>query len=253
VDLVAEAHQIAGEPHDVHHLDRLDRLELRHPEVDPALRAVDAAAHAGDEHHQQGREAADQEQAVEALHGLELGAHDPGRQPRAHGDEQHAAVEEVVRPHAQLFADRDRAGGHHHDAERGQAHRGAEHPRIEAAADGIEADGLAGAVGGPVHQRTFNVARPTRTRITEMIQKRTITRGSGQPLSSKWWWMGAIRKTRFPVSLNDATWIITDSVSITKMPPMTTSTSSWRTITAMVPSTAPSASAPMSPMNTMAG
>ena len=32
---------------------------------------------------------------------------------------------------------------------------------------------------------------------------------------------------------------------------MITSTSSWRTITAIVPSTAPSASAPMSPMNTM--
>ena len=40
--------------------------------------------------------------------------------------------------------------------------------------------------GEPVrHQRTFNVARPTSTRITEMIQKRTITRGSGQPFSSK--------------------------------------------------------------------
>ena len=64
---------------------------------------------------------------------------------------------------------------------------------------------------------------------------------------------GAIRNTRLPVSLNEATWIITDSVSITKMPPMITSTSSWRTITALVPSTAPSASAPMSPMNTIAG
>ncbi len=34
-------------------------------------------------------------------------------------------------------------------------------------------------------QRTFRVARPTSTRITEMIQKRTITFGSAQPLSSK--------------------------------------------------------------------
>ena len=34
---------------------------------------------------------------------------------------------------------------------------------------------------------SFRVARPTSTRITVMIQKRTITRGSGQPLSSKWW------------------------------------------------------------------
>ena len=34
--------------------------------------------------------------------------------------------------------------------------------------------------------RTFSVARPISTRITEMIQKRTITFGSAQPLSSKW-------------------------------------------------------------------
>ncbi|RMR08681.1 hypothetical protein ALP93_05443 [Pseudomonas syringae pv. helianthi] len=33
---------------------------------------------------------------------------------------------------------------------------------------------------------SFSVARPMSTRITVMIQKRTITRGSGQPLSSKW-------------------------------------------------------------------
>ncbi|KAG1583867.1 hypothetical protein G6F46_015051 [Rhizopus delemar] len=53
-----------------------------------------------------------------------------------------------------------------------------------------------------------------------------------------------MRNTRLPVSLNEATWIITDSVSITNTPPMITSTSSWRVITAIVPSTAPSASAP---------
>ena len=86
-----------------------------------------------------------------------------------------------------------------------------------------------------------------------MIQKRTITRGSGQPLSSKWWWIGAMRKIRRPVSLNEATCAITDSVSMTKMPPTITSTISWRTMTAMQPSVAPSASAPTSPMKTMAG
>ena len=36
-----------------------------------------------------------------------------------------------------------------------------------------------------VHQRIFKVARPARTNTKLMIQKRTITRGSGQPLSSK--------------------------------------------------------------------
>ncbi|RMM43280.1 hypothetical protein ALQ77_05336 [Pseudomonas corrugata] len=52
---------------------------------------------------------------------------------------------------------------------------------------------------------SFRVARPISTRITVMIQKRTITRGSGQPLSSKWWWIGAMRNTRRPVNLKDAT------------------------------------------------
>ena len=37
--------------------------------------------------------------------------------------------------------------------------------------------------GGRVH-RSFSVASPTSTRITVMIQKRTITLGSAQPLSS---------------------------------------------------------------------
>ncbi len=37
-----------------------------------------------------------------------------------------------------------------------------------------------------LHHLTFNVARPTSTSTTEMIQKRTITRGSGQPFNSKW-------------------------------------------------------------------
>src|SRR3546814_9290809 len=93
----------------------------------------------------------------------------------------------------------------------------AEQPAVVAAGDGVQAGRLA-AVGmhAGVHQRTFNVARPISTSTTEMIQKRTITRGSGQPLSSKWWWIGAIRNTRLPVSLNDATWIITDSVSTTR-------------------------------------
>ena len=39
------------------------------------------------------------------------------------------------------------------------------------------------------------------------ITNRAMTFGSLQPISSKWWWSGAIRKTRLPVSLNEATWI----------------------------------------------
>ncbi|MCY1382517.1 hypothetical protein D9M69_705440 [compost metagenome] len=53
--------------------------------------------------------------------------------------------------------------------------------------------------------------------------------------------------------LNQVTWIITESVSTTNTPPMMNSTTSWRTMTAMVPSAPPSASAPTSPMKTCAG
>ena len=34
-----------------------------------------------------------------------------------------------------------------------------------------------------------------------MIQKRITTWLSVQPFFSKWWWIGAIRKTRLPVIL----------------------------------------------------
>src|SRR5690606_3782085 len=36
------------------------------------------------------------------------------------------------------------------------------------------------------HHRIFRLASPIRTRITVMIQKRTMTFGSAQPFSSKW-------------------------------------------------------------------
>ncbi|MOA66011.1 hypothetical protein D3C78_1926220 [compost metagenome] len=62
-----------------------------------------------------------------------------------------------------------------------------------------------------------------------------------------------MRNTRLPVNLNEATWITTERVSMTNTPPMMNRTISWRTMTAMVPSAAPSARAPTSPMNTCAG
>jgi len=64
----------------------------------------------------------------------------------------------------------------------------------------------------------FKVERPISARTKAMIQKRTTTCGSDQPSCSKWWWIGAILKTRLPVSLNDATWTMTDRVSTTKRP-----------------------------------
>ena len=50
----------------------------------------------------------------------------------------------------------------------------------------------------------------------------------GPSSSSKWWWSGAILKTRRPVSLKLATWITTDRVIRTKSPPSTASSSSVR-------------------------
>ena len=67
-------------------------------------------------------------------------------------------------------------------------------------------------------------------RTKAMIQKRTTTCGSDQPFFSKWWWIGAIRKMRRPVSLYEPTCSITDTVSITNTPLMMKNTISWRTI-----------------------
>src|SRR5450759_130207 len=61
-----------------------------------------------------------------------------------------------------------------------------------------------------------------------MIQNRITICGSVQPNCSKWWWIGAIRKMRLPVSLNDTTCTITDTASSTNSPPITASTISCR-------------------------
>src|SRR6185312_2567627 len=124
-------------------------------------------------------------------------------------------------------------------------------PRIVTTFGAVFAHRLRGAESE--HHRTFNVARPTSTSTTEMIQNRTITRGSGQPFNSKWWWIGAIRNTRLPRNLKLPTCSITDAVSTTNKPPITSRMISWRTITATQPIAAPIASAPTSPMNTCAG
>ena len=50
-------------------------------------------------------------------------------------------------------------------------------------------------------QRTFSVASPINASTSAMIQNRITIWGSAQPRFSKWWWIGAIRKTRLPVRL----------------------------------------------------
>jgi hypothetical protein len=115
---------------------------------------------------------------------LEFDARQRERQHDAAGKKHDVAREEVERSDVEPFADRDRTRRHHHQPERRQGGRGSEQDAVVATLDLFEAEGLAQARGD--HQRTFNVARPISTSTTEMIQKRTITRGSGQPLSSKW-------------------------------------------------------------------
>ena len=86
-----------------------------------------------------------------------------------------------------------------------------------------------------------------------MIQKRMTMVISAHPSISKWWWIGAIRKTRLPVSLKLATWITTDIVIITKRPPRTTRSSSVRVRIARPARAAPRDSDPVSPMMMLAG
>ena len=70
---------------------------------------------------------------------------------------------------------------------------------------------------------------------------------------SKWWWIGAIRKTRRPQYLKQTTWMITESASTTKMPPISSSRSSVLVMIAKPASAPPNAIEPVSPMNTSAG
>ena len=107
---------------------------------------------------------------------------------------------------------------------------------------------------GHSHQRSFRVERLMRAKRMATIQNRTMTFGSGQPESSKWWWSGAIlRIRRPPVALKNATCKITDSTSMTKSPPTRTRTTSCFERMATMPMAPPMASEPTSPMNISAG
>jgi hypothetical protein len=62
-----------------------------------------------------------------------------------------------------------------------------------------------------------------------------------------------MRKMRRRVVLNDVTWRITESVSATKTPPISSSSNCAPVRIAAPASAAPSASEPVSPMKTFAG
>src|SRR5262249_23120196 len=116
-----------------------------------------------------------------------------------------------------------------------------------------DGDLLSGKDGDGDHHRSLSVESPTSASTTATIQKRITICGSVQPSCSKWWWIGAMRNTRLPVSLNDTTCTITDTASSTNSPPTMPRTISCLVATAIAPSMPPSASEPVSPMKTEAG
>ena len=76
---------------------------------------------------------------------------------------------------------------------------------------------------------------------------------SGQPSSSKWWWNGAIRKTRRPNTRKLTTWTMTETVSRTKRPPRIGSSRSRLSSRQSAASPDPMASEPVSPIMILAG
>lgn len=108
---------------------------------------------------------------------------------------------------------RGRAAHRRHPFRRQRQHRGDRGQHAGASLPGADPGSPLGADGGMRRsdrhrsprprraQRTLSVASPTSARISAMIQKRTTIWLSAQPFFSKWWWMGAIRKTRLPVIL----------------------------------------------------
>ena len=95
--------------------------------------------------------------------------------------------------------------------------------------------------------------KPIALQTAATIQKRRMIFVSDQACSSKWWWIGAIRKTRLRNAWKEKTWISTDSASITKMPPRMISSTSVLVITAIAAIPPPRPSEPVSPMKIEAG
>ena len=93
-----------------------------------------------------------------------------------------------------------------------------------------------------------------------IIQTNSVTRlntittlFSVHPDNSKWWCIGVILKTLFPVFLKYATWIITDNVSNTGINATTNNNSGIFKYNAIAEITPPNKREPVSPINTFAG
>src|SRR5205814_7250816 len=137
------------------------------------------------------------------------------------------AIEQVEAVAAQVRLEllrrvRRRAGVHpdHLAVRRQHAHR--------AGARAREPDDQVGAgrEGRPHLTDCWYSVKPIDEQMAATIQKRRMIFVSDHAISSKWWWTGAIRKTRLRKRWNENTWIRTDSASITKMLPMMRSSTS---------------------------
>ena len=81
----------------------------------------------------------------------------------------------------------------------------------------------------------------------------TTTLFSVHPDNSKWWCIGVILNTLFPVFLKYTTWIITDIVSITGIIAIKSNNNGIFKYKAIAEITPPNKSEPVSPINTFAG
>ena len=174
------------------------------------------------------------------------------------------AVRLRVRPREPARARRSAPSTTVTSAPRAASARAAAAPETPSAGDTTAAGPVGTAVEPAVEPRdSREVTRAATRRRTDrgprpmlsaaMIQNRMTMVSSSQPSSSKWCWSGAMRKIRLPVSLNDATCMITDSVMTTNRPPMSRSSSSVRLRTASPAMPPPRASDPVSPMKILAG
>jgi hypothetical protein len=178
-------HQVAGDVHHQDELHRLDWLERGHQQIQPAPRTVQAHAQVRHEHRQQQHERQQHQVERVFLEQLQFGAHRQAGSDHAQSEKHQVLAQEIERAHVLAVRHGDRARRHHHHAHADQPDQRDHQPQVEAAARALPAFCLGGVE--VEHQRTFNVARPISTSTTLMIQKRTITRGSGQPFNSKWW------------------------------------------------------------------
>ena len=95
--------------------------------------------------------------------------------------------------------------------------------------------------------------RPKPVQTREIIQKRIVTCDSGQPKASKWWWIGADRKTFLLNTFLLKIWMRTERDSITSMIPKKGRKKTLLVSIVVTPRVIPKAIEPVSPIKNFAG